>query len=175
MPVPLIWAKVHDRDGNTEDIAYGGAGTLLVPGNYTITGSGGKDVGAFTANITMPGSPTLTSPTSPSGLTVTRSQGMPVTWNSNGTTGHVELVLSSFFNANVQAEAACTVPASAGSFTIPPYVLLALPPGNGTYFNFAPGDFGGPATTAAFTANGLNAGIAQTFIDGAGFGGFVLQ
>jgi hypothetical protein len=151
------------------------AGTFLVPGNYTITGSGGKDVGAFTANITIPVSPTLTSPTSPSGLTVMRSQGMPVSWNSNGTTGHVELVLVSNFNANVQAKAVCEVPASAGSFTIPPYVLLALPPGNFTNFYFQPGDFGGPATTAAFTASGLNAGLAQTFVDDAGFGGFTLQ
>jgi hypothetical protein len=104
-----------------------------------------------------------------------RSQGMPVSWNSNGTTGHVELMLASYFNANVQAEAVCEVPASAGSFTIPPYVLLALPPGNGTNFYFQPGDFGGPATAAAFTASGLNAGLAQTFVDDAGFGGFALQ
>jgi uncharacterized protein (TIGR03437 family) len=151
------------------------AGTFLVPGNYTITGSGGKDVGAFTANIAIPVSPTLTSPAGPSGLTVSRSQGMPVSWNSNGATGHVELVLLSNFSPSVQATAVCEAPASAGRFTIPPYVLLALPPGNFTGFFFALGDFAGPATTAAFTANGLNVGIAQTFVDAAGFGGFVLQ
>jgi hypothetical protein len=54
-------------------------------------------------------------------------------------------------------------------------VPLALPPGNFTNFFFALGDFGGPATTAVFAASGLNAGIAQTFVDGAGFGGFALQ
>jgi hypothetical protein len=163
---------------NTGDVpTLSAAGTFLAPGNYTITGSGGKDVGAFTANITIPISPTLISPAGPNGLTVTRSQGMPVSWNSNGSTGHVELVLRSSVNANTQVEAFCAVPATAGTFTIPAYVLLALPPGNGpaTHFDFAPGDFGGPATTAAFTATGLNAGLVQTFIDDAAFGGFTLQ
>jgi uncharacterized protein (TIGR03437 family) len=150
----------------------GAAGTYLVPGDYTITGGPGKDVGPFTAHISIPASPTLTSPASASNFTVTRAKGMTVTWNTNGSTGHVELVLISGTSPPVQA--VCTAPASAGTFTIPSYVLLALPAGSATGFRFQPGDQG-PASSAAFSATGLNAGIAQTFIDGVSFGGFTVN
>jgi hypothetical protein len=60
---------------------------------------------------------------------------------------------------------------SAGTFTVPPYVLLALPPGNLTAFRFQPGDQG-PATSSSFTAPGINFGLAQTFIEGISLFGF---
>jgi len=147
------------------------AGTFLVPGDYTITGTGGKDVGPFTANVNIPVSPTLTSPTSSNGLTVSRGQGMTVTWNGNGSTGHVELVLGSAANANTRASVTCTAPASAETFTIPSYMLLTLPnTGNGIFF-FQLGDQG-PATSAPFSASGIDAGVAQSFIDGVTLTGF---
>jgi hypothetical protein len=99
---------------------------------------------------------------------------MTVTWNSNASAGRVEIVLASFLNQNTAAQAVCEVAASAGTFTIPPYVLLALPPGNGTNFYFQPGDMG-PASSASFSASGLDAGIVQTFIDGARLSGFQLN
>jgi uncharacterized protein (TIGR03437 family) len=142
------------------------AGKFLTPGDYTITGGPGKDVGAFTAHITIPAYPTLLSPASPNNLAVVKSQGMTVTWDPNGSTGHVELVVASALDQNTQAEAVCKVPASAGTFTIPPYVLLALPNNTGgSFFAFQHGDHG-PAGSAAFTAPGLDAGLVQTFIDG---------
>jgi uncharacterized protein (TIGR03437 family) len=147
------------------------AGTFLVPGDYTITGTGGKDVGAFTATVNIPAAPMLTNPTSSNGLTVSRSQGMTVTWNPNGSTGHVELVLGSAVDANNRASVTCTVAATAGTFTIPSYMLYTLPTGNGTIFFFQPGDQG-PATSVSFSAPGLDFGIIQTFIDGASLGGF---
>jgi len=151
------------------------AGTFLVPGNYTITGTGGKDVGPFTANVSIQPFPTLTSPGSANNLTVSRSKGMTVTWNGNGSTGHVEMQLSSYVDANTGATVTCTAPASAGTFTIPSYMLSALPNGNGTGFAFQPGDGpGGPATSTTFTATGLLLGLAQTFIDGIPFGGFTI-
>ena len=148
------------------------AGSFLLPGDYTITGGPGKDVGTFTAHISIPASATLTSPASSTNLTVTRSQGMTVTWNPNGSTGRVEIVLASFLNQNTGVQAVCEAAASAGTFTIPPYVLLALPPGNGTNFDFQPG---APASSGSFSANGLDAGIIQTFIDGTRFSGFQLN
>jgi hypothetical protein len=68
----------------------------------------------------------------------------------------------------------CTAAASAGTFTIPPYVLLALPAGNLTYFELGPGTVAA-ASEAPFTATGLNVGFVQTFIDGTSFGGFALN
>jgi hypothetical protein len=158
---------------NGDKPSLSAAGTFLIPGDYTITGTGGKDVGPFTANMNVPVSPTLTSPVSSTGLTVSRSAGMTVTWNGNGSTGHVELVLGSAINANTTASVTCTAPVSAGTFTIPPNMLFSLPNGNGTIFFFQLGDQG-PATSVPFSAMGLNAGVAQTFIDGTSFGGFTI-
>jgi len=144
------------------------SGAFLSPGDYTVTGNGGKDLGPFTAHITVPVAPTLTNPASGSGLTITRAKGMTVTWNPNGSTGHVELVISAYVDQNTAAQAVCTAPASAGTFTIPPYVLLALPATNGANFWFQPGDQN-PAFSGTFAASGLAVGVAQSFVDGVAF------
>jgi hypothetical protein len=62
------------------------------------------------------------------------------------------------------------VPASAGTFTVPPYALLTLPPGSFGALNFR-------QLTAAvpFTAAGLNVGILQTRGANTGPGGFALK
>jgi hypothetical protein len=161
--------------GNTK-ATLSAAGTFLAPGNYTITGTGGKDVGPFSATITFPASPALVSPLSPNNLAVTRSSGMTVTWTGGDPNGHVEIwVESATDNTNTNgASATCTAPASAGTLTIPSYVLLALPAGNFTGFGFGPGPVQA-AASAPFTATGLSVGIVQTFIDGTSFGGFMLQ
>lgn len=151
------------------------SGAFLAPGAYTLSGNGGKDVGAFTAQITIPVTPVLTSPTGPNGLTITRAKGTTVSWNPNGSTGHVEVVISAFVDQNTGAQAICTAPASAGTLTVPPYVLLAPPATNGANFNFQPGDQGGAAFDGTFTAPGITIGIAQTFLDAVAFGGFVLN
>ena len=152
------------------------AGTFLVPGTYTVSGTGGKDVGPFSATITIAAPPTLVSPLSANNLTVTRSSGMTVAWRGGDPNGHVEIVLvgatdSSF---NTAALAYCKASASAGTFMIPSYVLLALPAGNFTSLELAPGTVQGAASTP-FTATGLSIGFVQTYIDGTSFGGFTLR
>jgi uncharacterized protein (TIGR03437 family) len=149
------------------------AGTFLVPGDYTVSGSGGKDVGPFSATINVPVAPTLTSPTSASGLTITRSKGMTVTWNPNGSTGRMELILESYFNSGAGV-VYCRAPASAGTFTIPPSMLLMLPAGNSTDFRFQLGDQG-PATSGTFTAPGMDFGLIQTFVDGVSLFNFTIN
>ncbi len=149
------------------------AGSFLVPGDYTITGTGGKDVGPFTAKVTIPALPPLTSPKGPTNFTVSRTKPLTVTWTPNDSPTHVEVQIASFVAKNVGIQITCTAPVSAGTFTIPSYVLLALPTGNGTNFNFQPGDGpGGPATISSFSATGIAVGLAQAFVDGVGFGGF---
>lgn len=165
-------AKVQLTPGNPASLSATGA--FLTPGNYTITGTGGKDVGPFTANITIPVTPTLTSPASAKGLTITRSKGMTVTWNANGSTGHAEIIIASYIDPNTVAQALCTAPASAGTFTIPPYVLQAVPAGNNQSFAFQPGDQG-PAFSGTFPATGVLAGIAQSFVDGVFFTGVTIN
>jgi uncharacterized protein (TIGR03437 family) len=131
------------------------AGSFLAPGPYTITGSGGPDVGPFSAAITLPAPPVLVSPVTPA--TVTRSSGMTVTWTGGDADGIVSMVVRSatdntFTNAR---EARCTAPASAGSFTIPPYALLQLPGGT----NFAGFLFRSEPPAAPFSATGIHLGM----------------
>jgi hypothetical protein len=97
---------------------------------------------------------------------------MNVAWNPDGATGSVPLVLSVAVGKGPGASAPedliytaanCTVLASAGTFTIPAYALLALPPTDGTFLTFRPGD-SRPTGSALFSASGLNLGIAQVTI-----------
>ncbi len=147
------------------------AGTFVVPGDYTISGAGGRDVGPFTANLNIPISPALTSPTSANGLTVSRGSGMTVTWNGNGSTGHVGLVLGSqAADAKTSSQVSCTVAASAGTFTIPSYMLFTLANTPNATFSFGRGN--GTTTSASFSAAGIDIGIGQTFIGNVEFFGF---
>ena len=151
-------------------------GSFLAPGSYSVTGAGGADVGAFSTSTIFPASPNLTSPAN--NASVTRSNGLTVTWTGGPANGNVQIaVLSatdqSFTEGSV---ASCVAPASAGTFNIPPYVLLALPAGPYAGFLFGAGD-----TKTPFTASGLGVGVLTTHIDptgfgyGAGTGGFTLK
>jgi hypothetical protein len=155
--------------------------TFLVPGTYTVTGAGGADIGPFSATITIPTLPTLVGPVN--NTTVTRSSGMTVTWTGGGGEVQIEVAAPTDYKQTNGAVAICTAPARAGTFTIPPYVLLALPATlpfsqNGTPAGFI---FGSPYTYAPITATGLNLGIIQAdnisegFGYGAGTGGLTLK
>ncbi len=162
---------VNAKPGGTATLSA--AGSFLTPGTYTISGPGGKDVGPFSATVTVPALPALTSPKGPAGLTVSRTKGITVTWTPNNSGTHVEVQIWSFVGNNVGIKIGCTAPVSAGTLTIPPYVTLALPNGNGTNFNFQPGDgLGGPASISTFSATGIAFGLMQAFVDGVNFSGF---
>lgn len=159
---------------NGDRITLSPTGTFLIPGDYTMSGPGGKDVGPFSAILNVPVSPTLSSPRSASGLTVSRAQGMTVTWAGNGSTGHVELNLisGSATDPNTSSSVGCNVPASAGTFTIPPYMLLTLTNTNNATFEFNLGVALGPSTSVPFSSPSIDLGLAQTYIGGVNFGGF---
>ena len=101
---------------------------------------------------------------------VTRSSGMTVTWT--GGSGNVQLYLSSATNNtnSTGANALCTVAAGAGTFTIPPYVLLALPAGTFDHFSL-----GSAESDVTFTATGISLGTLHTQSAGPGFSGFTLR
>jgi uncharacterized protein (TIGR03437 family) len=138
-------------------------GNFLVPGVYTVTGTGGANVGSFSGTLTIPALPTLVSPVN--NATVTRSNGLTVTWT--GGAGNVVIDIESCTDNTCAngASAVCSAPASAGTFTIPPYVLLALPASTSAGFILS------TQAEAAFTATGLNLGfIAVNRYNVAGFG-----
>jgi len=103
-------------------------------GTYTFTGTGGPDIGVFSAQLTLPGGgSSYTTSTLNNVTSVTRSQGLTVTWtqpkNSDADLMFIQISGYAFApNFPYGADFACNVPLAAGRFTIPPAVLLALPP-----------------------------------------------
>lgn len=140
-------------------------GSFLVPGLYTVSGTGGADIGSFSANITFPPSPTLVSPTN--NTAVIRSNGMSITWTGGDPNGALQLTITSATDQTftLAVQAICNVPAGPGTFTIPPYVMLSLLSSPYAGFTIAPTTLEVP-----FMATGLGVGILQTQIDGTGYG-----
>jgi uncharacterized protein (TIGR03437 family) len=135
-----------------------GPGTYLSPGAYTVTGTGGADIGGFTAAFSIPTPPTLTSPSPTNHPAVTRANGMTVTWTGGGSNADVQFEVQGPTDSTNKngALAICTAASGAGSFTIPPYVLLALPASNAGGLVF-----GQQTEAVALTAAGLDLGVIR--------------
>lgn len=105
--------------------------TTLVPGQYTFIGPGGADVGAFTQNYTLP---TIFTWTDQSTTTaVNRANGVTVHWTGGNPSGYVIISGTSLYYGGtaattIVASFTCTAHVSDQSFTVPPAVLLSLPP-----------------------------------------------
>jgi hypothetical protein len=141
-------------------------GGFLNPGSFTINGGGGADYGPFKGTIDIPGAPTLTSPTQASLTTgVVRANGLPLTWSGGAANGVVTITLQSgsditFTNGST---AYCAVSGTAGSFTIPPYVLEALNAGNSVPMSIEQDAVPVPITGAGIGYGELNfSGLATT-------------
>jgi uncharacterized protein (TIGR03437 family) len=118
--------------------ASGMGNPVLAPGVYTLTGTGGPDVGPFSANTNFPGAFTWTNEASiPEAIP--RNQDLRITWTGGGdglvtVEGFAGTVVSGQGldgSYNVSAFA-CVAQASAGSLTIPSSVLRQLPQVAGT-------------------------------------------
>jgi len=144
---------------NAGHVTLSAAGTFLSPGAYTFTGTGGADVGSFTAQLTIPTPPTLTNLASGSTISVTRANGITLTWSGGAATNYIIQISGESATDNTNTNGAsfeCYVAASAGTFTIPASVLLALPPGA-----FGGWDFASNTPYGTFSASGLNLGFIQ--------------
>jgi len=132
-------------------------GNFLDPGAYTFSGPGGADVSSFSTSFTIPAFTWTNKPANNGVLTVSRSQGLTITWSGGDPNGYVQIQGNSGGNNGAQATFACNFPTAPGTATIPPNVLLAMP-GN------AQGPNGGISVT-------MKTG-SQTFsATGADFGG----
>ena len=111
-------------------------GSAFIPasgGAFTFSnGAGGPDVGAFTTpQIQIPAPVTWTNASSIS--TVTRSNGLTVNWTGGEAGTHVDITGISLASISGTSDYlagyfACRAPTVAGTFTVPPAVLLSLPP-----------------------------------------------
>ena len=124
---------------------------------FTFTAAGGQDVGPFTATLKTP--PSLTYTNLGTIGTVTRSQGLTITWTGGGD-GVVHFIGGAAPTINghwvdiLESDFACTAPASAGQLTVPPYVLAMVPAAAGSvsvWYTPSP---------QPFSASGLDLGTA---------------
>lgn len=102
-------------------------------GTFTFTGTGGKDVEAFTSTLNL-SSPLLTWTNSSSITTVNKNQGLHVTWTGGNPGTYVLVTGASTARINgttVSRDFECKVATEAGEFTVPSYILQALPDGPG--------------------------------------------
>lgn len=102
------------------------SGPNLAVGSYTVTGSGGKDLNAFTVTMNVTGNVVWTNKAAVS--TVNRSQPLTVTW-SGGSPGYV-LVGGYVSSFSGMTGFICSEDASKGTFTVPSFVLSLLPAAN---------------------------------------------
>jgi hypothetical protein len=101
------------------------AGPDLQPGSYTISGSGGHDLGALSATLKVGGNIIWTNKTAVS--TVDRSQPLTVTWAGGTTPGYVWIGGYVELPPLGAIAFACSEDITKGSFTIPSFILSALP------------------------------------------------
>ena len=141
--------------------AYG-ATIPTIPANgegYTFTGTGGADIGAFSANLNVP--PVLVWTNQASITTVNRGQGQLVTWSGGAPGTYVQIGGQSTIQVGtgfVSATFVCLAPVGDGQFMIPSWILLALPGNNNNgalhVENFVYGQ--------TFSASGLDYGYGAT-------------
>ena len=104
-------------------------------GAFTFKGSGGADVGPFTSTITFTSSP-ISWTNQSAAVTIDRTQGLTVNW-TGGNAGTYVLISGTSTPtttpaaSRVTGEYMCLAPVDAGQFTVPSYILSALPAGSG--------------------------------------------
>ncbi len=142
----------------------------LEGGPYMVTGPGGPDIGAFTANLNFPKSFTWINQATYT--SVTRANGLTVSWV--GGEGLVQIsgqsTVATSATTSISARFDCVAKATDGTFTIPPAVLLSLPATGtalgtltvGNIYNRVP--FSATGVDRGFIyfgASGLNLGIVE--------------
>ncbi len=112
-----------DQIGNSGFLGIVPPSLYLTSGDYTLSATGGADVGPFTSTLTLPAPFAWTNRDAIA--SVSRANGVTVNWT--GGSGYVTINGSSATAQSVGASFSCLAPASADTFTVPPGVLLALP------------------------------------------------
>jgi uncharacterized protein (TIGR03437 family) len=130
-----------------------GGKLYLDPGAYTVSGPGGADLGAIQCQLTAP--PPIAWTNAASLTSVSRSQGVTVTWTGGDPNGFVYISGNSILAQGGGAMFTCTAPNSAGTFTVPPTVTMALPASSSGSLTVT-----GVSTPVSFTAPGVDIGLA---------------
>ncbi len=100
-------------------------------GAFVFTGGGGADVGPFTSTVNLP-NPLLNWTNQSAAATITRGNGLLVTWSGGASGSYVIIEGNSAGPAGTSGSYGCYAPQSAGQFMVPAYVTGTLPAGTGT-------------------------------------------
>ncbi len=136
----------------------------LEPGDYTVTGPGGPDVGAFTASLRVPAALTWTNRDQL--VQVTRSGGVTLNWSGGDAASQGITILGGNLDNQSSAGAVfvCFADLRSGSFNVPTSILSSLPPSNlvqpDQTVGFLAIGAGPSGEVSTFTATGLDAGYA---------------
>jgi uncharacterized protein (TIGR03437 family) len=128
-------------------------------GSFTFKGtgaSGATAVGPFTASVNFP-DPLISWTNQSDSSAVRRTDGQTFTW-TGGAPGSYVVMTGSSTSGTATASYTCVAPVSAGQFTVPPYILFALPAGKGSTA------FENATSPAIFAATGLDYGFAIGFV-----------
>ena len=142
----------------------------LSPGSYTLTGTGGADAGGFNVQLTVP---SVSNPWANENALVNLPRNQDLTINLNPAGDNIVLgILGNSTNSSIGQIGIinCTIPAGVTSFTIPSYVLSALPASSLST------DQGGVPTAFLGVATGLAnpAKVQATGVDAGSFSWFNL-
>jgi len=133
-------------------------------GTYTFNGTGGAQVGKFTASVSYTNPMVWTNSGSIS--SVIRSAGQTVTW-SGGASGSYVWIVGSSSSSTASASFVCYAPQSALTFTVPSYVLLALPASNNGSLGLQnvtpPVSFSASGLDSAWAFAGVSFGISPSY------------
>ncbi len=122
---PLGTYSIQSQSTGEYQAAFGPASTLgrFPTGEYTVTGPGGKDVGAFSASLQSTG---LMWTNMQGIVVVDRTKPLRITWAGMPDSGYV------MFGGTSKSSGSglgftCVAPADAGELTVPTYILSAMP------------------------------------------------
>jgi len=145
-----------------------GADSLgIAPGTWTLATPGGANEGPLNLNFKIPQPVTWTNQASLTGATINRANGLTLTWSGgDGVNGFVDI---QGFAANTTGTFLigydCSAPISAGSFTVPPAVLLRMPTGVGANATLQLSTYAYPSTISPIQGfNDGNFSQIQTII-----------
>jgi uncharacterized protein (TIGR03437 family) len=133
---------------------------FLNPGNYMVSSSGGKDVGAVKIPITVPSPVTWNNRDQVTGV----DRSMPLTLNwSGGPKGQTIEIFgeNSDLRTNSSAVFYCVAAAGSTSFTVPPQVLGFIPPTRPNPLDSTGIIFLISSSSSPFAAQGLAIGLAS--------------
>ena len=142
---------------------------FLNPGNFNVSGTGGADVGAFQATVTIANPAGLTWTNRATTVTINRSQGFTVNWTGAASNQPVIIFGGGVdIPTNSSAVFACVAPAGSSSFTVPGLALANVPATRINLIQSKDAVYVGALPTgnpAAFTASGIDTGaiMAGTF------------